>query len=168
MNAISPFSLLDRARTGLSAVATSAPVQRIATEVQRHSTQTGGIGSAFSDTWSKLDINDDGKLTAADAAGHVLAVGARLVGGALGVDIAVTPADARASGPGSADAAGHDLQTRATGDSAVMRAASDAREGAMMLNGLLHRDSSTPPRVEAIRAAYSALRAERGYGAGLG
>lgn len=151
MNAISPFSLIDKLVSGKAAGA----VAGFAADTARQATRPGGpLGNGFSDIWNKLDANDDGRVTGRDALGHAVMAGAwavDTVGKAMGLEMDRGTSSDRSMVRSPADG----LATPAQ----MMLAGSGRGDGASSSQGAV--PATDLPAFDAIRSAYQAMRAAR-------
>ncbi len=175
MNAISPFSLIDKLGAGKAVGAAASFIADAARDTARDATRPGGpLGTAFSEVWDRLDANKDGRVTGGDALGHAVKAGAwtfDTVGRAMGLEMD-RGGNSRAAAPGP-DPLASGLTTPAQMMLAEGQRAPEgpgsAPAGAPYgapLSAPGQTTVSAPPAadltaLEAIRATYQALRAAR-------
>jgi hypothetical protein len=168
MNAVSPFSLLDR-------LSPTQVVGSIAGTIAESAKGQNGLAGAFSDAWTGLDANKDGTLNGKDVLGH--AVGARnaVLQGIADVFGYDTGPAARALRDGAEQAGDFASATAAAAASAAQQFTSSAAQNIttsaapaaqMLLASAPPALPSAPaaravenlPGIAEIRATYAALR----------
>lgn len=156
MNAVSPFSLFDK-------LTPARALGAIAGEIAESAKGQKGLAGAFSEAWDTLDANDDGALNARDVIGHAVGVRNAALQGladAFGYD---TSPGAKAMRDGMGEAAG------AIASGAAVVAGRDPRDTSILQHIIASAPPALPsapaaravenlPGIDAIRAAYTALR----------
>lgn len=172
MNAISPFSLIDKLGAGKAIGAAAGFIADTARDTAREATRPGGgLGAAFSEIWDRLDADRDGRLTGHDALGHAVMAGAFALdtaGRAMGFDMARNESPRAAPGGSGPPAAGVTTPAQM-----LLNAAPDARGGAGTstgappdgFSGVLAEANGPGPAIaaarETIHATYRAMRNAR-------
>lgn len=168
MNAISPFSLIDKLGAGKAVGAAADFIADTARDTAREATRPGGpLSGAFSEVWDRLDANNDGRVTGGDALGHAVMAGAwtlDTVGRAMGLEMERgTPERSAAPAPDpQATALTTPAQMMLSGGQRPGEGPGSAMSGGAMSGG----PAGTPPAsdltaLDAIHAAYQTLRSAR-------
>lgn len=163
MNAVSPFSFAD-----LQGQGRDNPVAGAARGVAKGLGGAADVANAFADVWGGLDINNDGKLTGADLAGHAIAAGKEVLGEVFGKnDTAQGGASASSAAQAGAETAARSAMNGGADLAALGHRLYTASGAALSTSAIEPRASNLAAR--ALTGAYAEMRsAAQAAGARLG
>jgi hypothetical protein len=147
MNAVSPFSIPSSLSPAAHVLGT------LAGDIAESARGKGGLAGAFSDAFTGLDANDDGRLNASDVLGHGLGLRNAVLGGIA--DVFGVEQDPAKAGAGASDAMPHGAGPATTSAAQMMIASAPPA----LPSAAAARALENLPGIADIRAAYAALGA---------